>query len=69
MVTIRTKVLAIKRYGNQDQNLVFDCDDSRNPDARRKVEWYLPNLIGMIYHDYDEATIASNWGNDQQSNF
>ena len=54
----------MKNYDNHDRNLVFDCDNSRNSDAGRKVERYLPNLIGIIYHDFDEATIPNNWGNE-----
>ena len=53
----KTKALVMKNYDNHDRNLLFDCDDSRNSDAGRKVERYLPNLIGIIYHDFDEATI------------
>ena len=53
----------MKNYDNHDRNLIFDCDDSRNSDAGRKVERYLPNLIGIICHDFDVATIASDWGN------
>ena len=31
-------------------NLVFESHNSRNPYAGGKVEWYLPNLIGELFH-------------------